>query len=317
MQFTLNRSIRFVAFILSTSQAGIAGAETLYVSDELAITLRTGPGVKNKITSMLKSGEDLEIIQKNSDGYTEVPTANGKTGWVLQRFLMAEPSARSRLDGIDLREKELNEQQQEISILRTGAVDSETQLLATKQTNSKLKEELKRVKKVAADTLIINEKNQQLSEALALAEAENAPADEDRILQNALDQAASSVALATETSAALDLTADYDRWLNAKLQQSRDWLSQANRNSVSIQVFVRSKSAVRELVYYLRNEWPLDLSETYLYEVSTEDRSIYRVFYSEFDSLSGGRNQLERLPESVKRNSPYLHSVYRMQKALL
>jgi MSHA biogenesis protein MshM len=152
---------------------------------------------------------------------------------------------------------------------------------------------------------------------LARAEAENAPADEDRILQNALDQAASSVALATETSAALDLTADYDRWLNAKLQQSRDWLSQANRNSVSIQVFVRSKSAVRELVYYLRNEWPLDLSETYLYEVSTEDRSIYRVFYSEFDSLSGGKNQLERLPESVKRNSPYLHSVYRMQKALL
>ena len=148
-------------------------------------------------------------------------------------------------------------------------------------------------------------------------EAGDTPVDEDRILQNALDQAASSVALATETSAALDLTADYDRWLNAKLQQSRDWLSQANRNSVSIQVFVRSKSAVRELVYYLRNEWPLDLSKTYLYEVSTEDRSIYRVFYSEFDTLSGGRNQLERLPESVKRNSPYLHSVYRMQKALL
>jgi septal ring-binding cell division protein DamX len=152
---------------------------------------------------------------------------------------------------------------------------------------------------------------------LAQAEAVDAPVDEDRILQNALDQAASSVALATETSGAPGLTADYDRWLNAKLQQSREWLSQANRNSVSIQVFVRSKSAVRELVYYLRNEWPLDLSETYLYEVSTEDRSIYRVFYSEFDSLSRGRNQLERLPESVKRNSPYLHSVYRMQKALL
>jgi type II secretory pathway predicted ATPase ExeA len=152
---------------------------------------------------------------------------------------------------------------------------------------------------------------------MAQAEAINAPVEEDRILQNALDQAASSVALATEDSPTPGLTADYDRWLNAKLQQSRDWLSQANRNSVSIQVFVRSKSAVRELVYYLRNEWPLDLSETYLYEVSTEDRSIYRVFYSEFDSLSRGRNQLERLPESVKRNSPYLHSVYRMQKALL
>ena len=152
---------------------------------------------------------------------------------------------------------------------------------------------------------------------LAQAEAKNAPVEEDRVLQKALDQAASSVALATGNSAAIGLTADYDRWLNAKLQQSREWLSQANRNNVSIQVFVRSKSAVRELIYYLRNEWPLDLSETYLYEVNTDDRSIYRVFYSEFDSLSRGRSQLERLPESIKRNSPYLHSVYRMQKALL
>jgi hypothetical protein len=152
---------------------------------------------------------------------------------------------------------------------------------------------------------------------LAQAEAINELVDEDRILQNALDQAASSVALAAKTSAALGLTGNYDQWLNAKLRESRDWLSHANRNSVSIQVFVRSKSAVRELVYYLRNEWPLDLSETYLYEVSTEDRSIYRVFYSEFDSLSNGRNQLDLLPDTVKRNSPYLHSVYRMQKALL
>jgi hypothetical protein len=128
---------------------------------------------------------------------------------------------------------------------------------------------------------------------LAQAEAVNKPVGEDRILQNALDQAASSVALVTETSSNHNLTTDYDRWLNAKLQQSRDWLIQA------------------------RNEWPLDLSETYLYEVNTQGRGIYRVFYSEFDSLSRGRSQLERLPESVKRNSPYLHSVYRMQKALL
>jgi type II secretory pathway predicted ATPase ExeA len=157
----------------------------------------------------------------------------------------------------------------------------------------------------------------QAEEDRALAEAINEQEDEDRILQKALDQAASSEALTVETSTDLSPTADYVLWLNAKLRESRDWLSQANRNNVSIQVFVRSKAAERELVYYLRNEWPLDLSETYLYEVSTQDRSIYRVFYSEFDSLSRGRNQLEQLPESVKRNSPYLHSVYRMQKALL
>jgi len=149
------------------------------------------------------------------------------------------------------------------------------------------------------------------------AEAEQTHADEDLVLQKALDQAASSAILASQNGADLSLTTDYNQWLNAKLQQSLVWLSNADRDNVSIQVLVRSKSAARELVYYLRKEWPLDLSKTYLYEVSTKERSIYRVFYSEFDTLSQGRNQLEQLPESVKVNSPYLHSVYRMQKALL
>jgi type II secretory pathway predicted ATPase ExeA len=110
---------------------------------------------------------------------------------------------------------------------------------------------------------------------------------------------------------------DYRRWLDEKLVQSRQWLSQAKRNKMSIQVMMRNKSAARELVYYLRNDWPLDLTQTYLYEVSIEGRSIYRVFYSEFDSLKQARAQIDMLPQSIKVNSPYVHSVYRMRKALL
>jgi len=223
----------------------------------------------------------------------------------------AQPVAEAIVEDAKQQENETLAQQEDAAVQPAEvlaqpvevAVQEEVEIVVQREAEVVVEEEVEVVVKEDAD--------------LAQVEAVDAPVDEDRILQNALDQAASSVALATETGHAPGLTADYDRWLNAKLQQSREWLSQANRNSVSIQVFVRSKSAVRELVYYLRNEWPLDLSETYLYEVSTEDRSIYRVFYSEFDSLSRGRNQLERLPESVKRNSPYLHSVYRMQKALL
>lgn len=114
-----------------------------------------------------------------------------------------------------------------------------------------------------------------------------------------------------------NLTKDNVQWLNEKLQQSREWLSQANRNSVSIQVLMRRKSAAKQLVDYLRNDWPLDLEHTYLYEVTTDTKSIYRVFYHEFDSLETGQLEINRLPESVKVNVPYLQSVYRMQNALL
>ena len=109
----------------------------------------------------------------------------------------------------------------------------------------------------------------------------------------------------------------YSGWLDAKLQKSREWLSNARGNNVSIQVLMRKKTSERELVNYLQNEWPLSLDKTYLYEVKFNSQLIYRVFYSEFDTLTQGRYEMQLLPESLKANSPYLHSVYQMQKALL
>ncbi len=113
------------------------------------------------------------------------------------------------------------------------------------------------------------------------------------------------------------LTDDNNQWLNGKLLKSLDWLKRAEGNRVSIQVMVRRKSAAKDLVNYLQNEWPLDLDRTYLYEVKTKTQRIYRVFYSEFDSLANGQREIKRLPESVRANQPYLQSVYRMREALL
>jgi len=136
------------------------------------------------------------------------------------------------------------------------------------------------------------------------------------------DTAAQAPGQADETAAVSEQTvagapADYQQWLDSKLEQSEQWLSRVGNDKMSIQVMMRNKSAARDLVYYLRNEWPLDISQTYLYEVVIEGRSIYRVFYSEYDSLSQARAQIETLPQSIKVNSPYVHSVYRMRQALL
>ena len=114
-----------------------------------------------------------------------------------------------------------------------------------------------------------------------------------------------------------NLTEDYNQWLNVKIEESREWLANAGKDNVSIQVMMRNKSAAKELVRFLRNDWPLDLKSTYLYEVQSGSRSIYRVFYREFDSLAVGQKEIKQLPESVRVNGPYLHSIYKMQEALL
>jgi septal ring-binding cell division protein DamX len=112
-------------------------------------------------------------------------------------------------------------------------------------------------------------------------------------------------------------TIDNAAWLQNKMVASKQWLKNADRQGVSIQVMMRNASAFAELARYLRNEWPLDLDKTYIYEVEMKGRRIFRVFYDEFPTISQGYSGINQLPESVRVNSPYLHSIYRMQQALL
>jgi len=106
-------------------------------------------------------------------------------------------------------------------------------------------------------------------------------------------------------------------WLQWKLKQSKLWLSQQANKGVSIQVMMRSKSASDELTKALRAQWPLNVENTHLFEVEMNGNSIYRVFYGGYSSLSVGQKELKELPEKVKSNGPYLHSIYKMKKTLL
>ena len=66
-----------------------AAAEDIYVSGVTKITMRTNPGTEHKILAMLRSGTKLEIVEYRSD-WSMVKTEDGKTGWVLTRFLTRE-----------------------------------------------------------------------------------------------------------------------------------------------------------------------------------------------------------------------------------
>ena len=70
-----------------------AGAQTVWVSDQFEVMLRSGPSTSNAIERMLPSGTQLEVLERNADaGYARVRTNAGTEGWVLSRYLMSEPS---------------------------------------------------------------------------------------------------------------------------------------------------------------------------------------------------------------------------------
>jgi len=61
-------------------------AESMYVSEIIEITLRTGPGIDHKVIAMIKSGEILKILEPGTE-WTHVRLASEKEGYVLSRFL--------------------------------------------------------------------------------------------------------------------------------------------------------------------------------------------------------------------------------------
>ncbi|MCP4335432.1 MAG: AAA family ATPase [Gammaproteobacteria bacterium] len=201
-----------------------------------------------------------------------------------------------------------------------AAVDSDSEILAAQSRREEPPQVPGEAIQAELSADVALEQNEADAQSMGVPDQPDSPqAQENEALnsQQAPHEIAPNETPSTLENTNLTAIEKYHRWMNVKLVQSREWLANAGRGKLSIQVMMRKQSAARELVYYLLNDWPLALSDTFLFEVAIEDKIIYRVFYSEFDSMEQARAQIGRLPDNVKANLPYVHSVYRMRRDLL
>ena len=66
--------------------------KTMYITDQLRLSLYERPDEKSPVLQYLTSGEKLEAGQ-SLDPYIFVVTAEGKKGWMKKRFLVSKPPA--------------------------------------------------------------------------------------------------------------------------------------------------------------------------------------------------------------------------------
>ena len=85
-------------------------AATFYVSDTtLEANLRTGTQKENRIIALLRPGEKVELLGEE-DGWAEVTLADGRTGWILRRYLSERPPWRVTAEKLDTENKQLRAQ---------------------------------------------------------------------------------------------------------------------------------------------------------------------------------------------------------------
>ncbi len=84
--------------------AAVQAATPAYVTDQVRVMLRAGPGDGHVVVRALSSGAEVELLEADAaTGYSQVRLANGATGWIKSNNLMNEPAARVRLGAAEER----------------------------------------------------------------------------------------------------------------------------------------------------------------------------------------------------------------------
>jgi len=132
-----------------------AQAETRYIVDQAKLPMRSGQSTSHAIVRMLPSGMAVEVLEQSSTGYTHIRTPGGKDGWILSRYLMKQPAARSRLVRA---EKELTK----LNALKQKKKNLERVRTQLEADNKKLQNDLTRIRKTAANAVAIAAENDAL-----------------------------------------------------------------------------------------------------------------------------------------------------------
>jgi SH3 domain protein len=176
MNFLLKRfRLSGLVLLLCLFSASVYG-ETMYVSDMLKLTLRTGPSIENKIIAVIESGQMMEVIQYG-DEWSQVRLPSGKEGWVLSRYLTTDETNNIKLERLETMHNNLTIQAAELleenNRLKTENTRLSTEFKAGQKELVKTKDDYEALKAESAEFLTLkanyNRAASQLAEQTARA----------------------------------------------------------------------------------------------------------------------------------------------------
>ncbi|MBL8251481.1 MAG: TIGR04211 family SH3 domain-containing protein [Candidatus Competibacter sp.] len=161
-----------------------------YVSDVVNVPLRAGASNRYKIIGSVASGSPVTVLSvEAAKGYTQIRASSGARGWIPTEQLSDTPSSREQLSDVrqelgqlKARHSDLRQHMDEVVNRPEGEELSYPQLY---EEALRLRQQLAQYRKVAADTVAIDERNKQLQERAVTLERElQIVQQENRALQN-------------------------------------------------------------------------------------------------------------------------------------
>ena len=163
--------LRWLVLLVLLLGAG-AQAQTRYVTDRTIVELRRGPSTEYLILRNLEAGDEVQVLEQDqTSGYSRVKVADqGTEGWILSRFLIAEPIARARLATA---ERNLTAARERVTTLETqvrelsaNLTTTRTDLEQTRANHGSVSRELAEIRTAAANVVEIRDQNTRLQQRL-------------------------------------------------------------------------------------------------------------------------------------------------------
>ncbi len=141
-------------------------AQGIYVTGITKITLRSGPGVDNKILAMLTSGTKLEMVQRGDD-WSQVRTESGKDGWVLTRFLTEDPPLSQVVIRLEKKNKKLTKELETLRMEHKTMSQENIRLAGIEKAYEKLSADSADFLKLSEDYKTLAQESQDQKKAIA------------------------------------------------------------------------------------------------------------------------------------------------------
>ena len=144
--------------------------ESMYVTDVLKLTLRSGPSTEHKILAVVESGQQVEMLEPGED-WSLVRIADGKEGYVLTRYLVPEATHNVRLAQLQAKHKTVMQQAAALLEENTQIRNDNKKLKSTSDENEKtlkkLRSDYDKLKAGSAEYITLKEKYKTVSGQLA------------------------------------------------------------------------------------------------------------------------------------------------------
>jgi SH3 domain protein len=150
---------RTVFLLAVTLLCPVAWAETMWISDEFTVPMRSGPSDGHRIVHRgLPSGTELEVLGVDTAAeYTRVRTSGGLEGWISSQYLIKHPIAQVQLvtanNRIQALERQLAQRGEALSELKSTSSEAASNGDRLAAEVARLEAELADVKQVSAGAL--------------------------------------------------------------------------------------------------------------------------------------------------------------------